>query len=72
MTDAWDTMLTQDDAELLAEIKADEAAYAYHHHAGDVAACVTIEQKYGLYGLSPLQVSEQLHEMTLPIEGGVA
>lgn len=72
MTDPWDTMLAQDDAELVAEIKADKAAYAFHMHAGNVAACVTIEQKYGLYGLSPQQVSEQLHEMALPIERGVA
>lgn len=72
MTDPWDRMLAMDDAELVAEIKADAAAYTMHFGAGNIAACVTIEKKYGLYGLSPQQVSEQLHEMTLPIQGGVA
>jgi hypothetical protein len=72
MTDAWDTILAQDDAELLAKIKADKAAYAFHVRDGNVAACIEIEQKYGLYGLSPQQVSEQLHEMAQPIEGGAA
>lgn len=72
MTDAWDTMLAQDDAELVAEIKADTAAYAFHRHAGNVAACVEIEKKYGFFGCSPTHVAEQLREMVRPIEGGVA
>lgn len=71
MTDAWDTILLQDDAELVAEIKADTAAYTFHRHAGNVAACVSIERKYFLHGLSPDQVSEQLTEMSKP-EGGAA
>lgn len=65
----WDTMIAGADAEVAAEIKADGAAYAFHMRGGNVAACVTIEQKYGLFGLSPQQVSEQLHEMSLPIGG---
>lgn len=69
MTDHWDTMIEKDDAELVAEIKADEAAYTLHMHAGNVAACTDIEKKYGLSGHSPQQVSEQLHEMALPIGG---
>lgn len=72
MTDAWDTMLSQDDAELVAEIKADTAAYAFHRRAGNVAACVDIETKYGFFGCAPEHVAEQLREMVRPIEGGVA
>lgn len=71
MTDHWDTMIEKDDAELLAEIKADMAAYTFHLRAGNVAACISIEKKYGLFGLSPQQVSEQLAEMSKPEGGGV-
>lgn len=69
MTDHWDTMIEKDDADLVAEIKADGAAYAFHRHAGNVAACTDIEKKYGLSGNSPQQVSQHLHEMALPIGG---
>jgi hypothetical protein len=66
MTDAWDEMISKDDAELVAEIKADLAAYAYHMRDGNVDACIAIEKKYGFFGLSPQQVSEQLCEMSKP------
>jgi hypothetical protein len=72
MVDPWDAMIEGDDAEVLAEIKADMAAYTMHLGAGNISACISIEKKYGLYGLSPQHVSEQLHAMTLPIEGGAA
>jgi hypothetical protein len=62
-------MIEKDDAELVAEIKADMAAYAFHRHAGNVAACTDIEKKYGLMGHSPQKVLEHLHEMSLPIGG---
>jgi hypothetical protein len=71
MTDSWDRMLADTDEELITEIRSDMAAYTARLLSGNTAGCVQIEQKYGLYGLSPQQVSEQLHEMTLPI-GGVA
>lgn len=70
MTDAWDTMIEQADAELVAEIKTDKAAYAYHMRRGNVDACIAIEKKYGIFGLSPQQVSEQLEEMAKPDGGG--
>jgi hypothetical protein len=71
MTDPWDTMIEGDEAEVIAEIRSDMIAYSVHMLSNNTAAAIAIEQKYGLYGLSPQQVSEQLHEMTLP-EGGAA
>jgi hypothetical protein len=71
MTDHWDTMIEKDDAELVAEISADKAAYTFHMCAGNVSACIDIEKKYGLYGLSPQQVTQQLHEMSQPMGGEV-
>lgn len=71
MTSSWDTMLAKDDAELVAEIKADTATCVMHMHAGNVAACVAIEKKYGLYGSSTQDVLETLRQMALPIQGGV-
>jgi hypothetical protein len=67
MTDSWDRMLADTDEELIAEIKFDLAAYTARLLSGNTTGCDEIEEKYGLYGLSPQQVSEQLHEMTLPI-----
>ena len=72
MTDAWDAMIAGDDAEVAAEISADAAAYTQHFLAGRLDGCIAIEQKYGLFGLSPQQVSEQLCEMSKPAEGGDA
>lgn len=69
MTD-WDSMIEGDDAEVAAEISADKAAYAYHMRDGNIDALLKIEQKYGLFGLSPQQVTQQLHKMSLPIGGG--
>jgi len=61
--DAWDFMIAGTDAEVEAEIRADALAYAKHHVAGDTNACIAIEKKYGLFGLSPEQVSTMLAEM---------
>lgn len=72
MTDSWDAMIAGDDDEVTAEIAADKAAYGYHLRDGNVDACIKIEKKYGLFGLSPQQVSEQLAEMAKPAEGGAA
>jgi len=69
LTDTWDEMLASEDAALVDEIKSDLTSYAAYTTAGNMAAAIVIEQKYGLFGLSPQQVSEQLREMTLPIEG---
>lgn len=66
MTDAWDNMIAGDDAEVSAEIMADSASYVRFLARGDSFACTAIEQKYGLYGLSPEQVTEQLAEMAKP------
>jgi len=66
MMDAFDIMIAGDDAEVCAEIAADKAAYAFHMRDGNVDACIAIEKKYGLFGLSPQQVSEQLAEMATP------
>lgn len=72
MTDTWDKMIADDDADLVAEIKADAVKYVTHLLTSNVAAAVVIEKKYGLYGLTPQQVSDQLHAMTQPVEGGAA
>lgn len=69
MIDPWDTMIEGDDAEVAAEISADKAAYAFHMRDGNVADCVEIERKYGLFGLSPCQVLKELGEISLPIGG---
>lgn len=69
MTDHWDTMIEMDDAELVAEIKADIVAYATHTLSGDATAALVIERKYGFTGLPPHEVALQLAEMALPIGG---
>jgi len=71
MTDAWDDMIARSDAELCAEIDADRIAYLQHLMQGNVDACIRIEKRWGLFGLSPQQVSEQLAELSKP-EGGAA
>lgn len=71
MTDPWDAMISGADAEVAAEIRADAVAYTRHLIAANTDACIRIEKKYGLYGLSPQQVSEHLAEMSKP-EGGAA
>jgi hypothetical protein len=72
MIHPWDSMIAGDDAEVAAEIRADAVAYTRHFLGNRNKACVAIEQKYGLSGLSPQQVSEQLCEMSKPAEGGTA
>lgn len=71
MTDHWDTMIEMDDAELVAEIKADIISYATHTLSSDRNAQLVIERKYGMVGLSPEGVALQLAEMALdmPIGG---
>jgi len=61
--DAFDFIIAGDDAEVEAEIRADAAAYVKHLAAANTDACIRIEKKYGLFGLSPQQVSETLAEM---------
>ena len=68
----WDAMIAGDDDEVAAEIRADATAYGKHLAAGRHDACVAIEKKYGLYGLTPEMVSFQLAEMAKPTEGGTA
>ncbi len=70
MMHPWDAMIEGDDAEVAAEIRADAVAYTRHLAGGRTGACVVIEKKYGLYGLSPQQVSEHLAEMSKPDESG--
>lgn len=61
--DAFDFMIAGDDAEVAAEIAADLNAYTRHLASSETDACIAIENKYGLFGLSPQQVSECLAEM---------
>lgn len=42
---------------------ADLAAYVAAMHRDDEEACAAIEKKFGLYGLSPQQVAEELAEL---------
>jgi hypothetical protein len=72
MMHPWDAMIEGDDAEVAAEIATDAAAYGKLLAAGDDRGCIEIEQKYGLTGLTPQQVSEHLAEMSKPAEGGAA
>ena len=44
-------------------IRADLSAYTAAMQRGDTDACIAIEQRYGLLGLSPQQVSEELFDM---------
>lgn len=60
----FDQMLADSDAEFVAELKFDIATYAARLASGNKSGCLEIEQKYGLFGMSPEQVSEQLHQMT--------
>jgi hypothetical protein len=70
MTDAWDSMIAGSDAEVCAEIEADRVAYTKHLGRNEIDACIRIEKKYGLFGLSPEHVSSELAEMAKPEGGG--
>ena len=70
MADAWDNMIAGDDAEVAAEIAADHRAYIKHLAAAETPACIGIEKKYGLFGLSPEMVSAELSEMAKPMPEG--
>lgn len=70
MTDPWDAMITGTDDEVAAEIRSDAIAYARHFVAGNLEACVDIQRKYFLHGLSPQEVSEAMIEMSGPEGGG--
>ncbi|CAN7381983.1 hypothetical protein LJR220_003399 [Bradyrhizobium sp. LjRoot220] len=72
MSMSWDSMIAGDDAEVSAEIAADASAYAQLCEIDDSRGCLTIEEKYGLAGLPPQQVTEILAEMAKPDEGGAA
>ena len=68
--DVWDFMIAGDDADVAAEITADAKAYTRHLAAAETEACIAIEKKYGLFGLSPELVSECLADMANPTPGG--
>lgn len=70
MMDGWDFMIAGADAEVEAEIAGDLKAYTKHLAAADTDACIKIEKKYGLFGLPPQIVTEQLAEMATPMRGG--
>jgi hypothetical protein len=63
--DGFDFMIAGDDAEVAIEIAADCNAYTRLLIAGDIQGCLAIEEKYGLVGLPPQQVSETLAEMVM-------
>ena len=63
--DGWDFMIEGSDAEVAEEIRADGMAYVKHLKDGNNTACIAIENKYGLFGLSPELVSQTLAEMVL-------
>ena len=70
MTDTWDSMIAGSDAEVCAEIEADRVAYTKHLARNETDACIRIEKKYGLFGLSPEHVSNELAEMAKPSPEG--
>lgn len=72
MIDPWDTMISGDDEEVAAEIRADAVAFGKLIAAGDEAGCIVIQQKYSFMGLPPEKISELLAEMGKPSEGGTA
>ncbi len=45
------------------QARADLARYAAYMMRDDDHGCTEIEQRYGLYGLAPQQVSEELAEI---------
>ena len=66
MIDPSDEMIAGDDADVAGEITADLTAYTRHLAAAETDSCIRIEKKYGLFGLSPQQVTECLAEMAMP------
>lgn len=63
--DGWDFMIAGDEAEVAEEIRADALAYVKHLVDGNEQACIRIEEKYGLFGLTPEMVSTTLAEMVM-------
>jgi len=63
--DGWDFMIAGDDAEVAEEIRSDALAYVKHLADGNEQVCIRIEEKYGLVGMTPEQVSRTLAEMVL-------
>lgn len=61
--DGLDYLIAGDDAEVAEEIRADALAYVKHLVDGNKQACIRIEEKYGLVGMTPEQVSTTLAEM---------
>ncbi|MES2166569.1 MAG: hypothetical protein V4458_05990 [Pseudomonadota bacterium] len=48
---------------LVSRIRADLSAYKAAMQHGDTDACIVIEKRYGLYGLSPKMVTDQMFDM---------
>lgn len=63
--DGLDFMIAGDDAEVAEEIRSDAMAYVKHLADANTNACVRIEKKYGLFGLTPEMVSKTLAEMVM-------
>ncbi|MBR0693604.1 hypothetical protein [Bradyrhizobium lablabi] len=63
--DEWDRCFGDgnDDDAYLKDAQADLSRYAAHLAKGETDACIAIEQKYGLFGLSPQMVSEELADI---------
>ena len=58
------------DDEFTSIARADLARYAACMICGDIRGCIRIEKKYGLFGLSPQHVSEELAEIAASDEIG--
>ena len=54
---------TEDD--ISSQARADLAAYIGYMVHADIAGCIKIEKRYGLYGLSPQRVSEELAKIAI-------
>lgn len=54
------------DKKLAEDAREDLRTYTAAMQRGDTAACVKIEKKYGMYGLSPEKVSNELFEIGAP------
>jgi hypothetical protein len=55
--------IAQSDSELEAQARVDLTKYIACMMRSDTDGCIAIEKRYGLYGLSPQQVSEELFEI---------
>jgi hypothetical protein len=55
--------MTANDDDHSSAASKDLARYMVRMAVGDIDACIRIKKKYGLYGLSPQQVAEELAEI---------